>query len=123
MSMKQLEHGAKCSEKRVSIPKIGLPFLDPKKTNKNNINNSNANKFDNTEDFKAIESRRLIIIPKAQIGDIDSLLLLNQINSLFKDAKLTIVVNTVEKSKTGQKILLATSPENSAEDLLDNKSI
>ena len=94
-----------------------------KKTNKNNNNNSNANKFDNTNDFKAIKSRRLIITPKAQIGDIDSLLLRNQINSLFKDAKLTIVVNTVEKSKTGQKIVLTTSPDNTAEDLLNNKSI
>ena len=94
-----------------------------KKTNKNNNNNSNANKFDNTDDFKAIKSRRLIITPKAQIGDIDSLLLRNQINSLFKDAKLTIVVNTVEKSKTGQNIVLTTSPDNTAEDLLNNKSI
>ena len=49
--------------------------------------NSNSNKFDNTDDFNAIKSRRLIITPKAQIGDIDSLLLRNQINSLFKDAK------------------------------------
>ena len=85
--------------------------------------NSNLNKFDNTDDFNAIKSRRLIITPKAQIGDIDSLLLRNQINSLFKDAKLTIVVNTVEKSKTGQNIVLTTSPENTAEDLLNNKSI
>ena len=50
------------------------------------------------------------------------MLLRNQINSLFKDAKLTIVVNTVEKSKTGQNIVLTTSPENTAEDLLNNKS-
>ena len=85
--------------------------------------NSNSNKFDNTDDFNAIKSRRLIITPKAQIGDIDLLLLRNQINSLFKDAKLTIVVNTVEKSKTGQNIVLTTSPENTAEDLLNNKSI
>ena len=49
-----------------------------KKTNKNNKNNSNTNKFDNNYDFKAIKSRRLIITPKAQIGDIDSLLLRNQ---------------------------------------------
>ena len=88
-----------------------------KTTNKNNNNNSNANKFDNSDDFKATKSRRLIITPKAQIGDIDSLLLRNQINSLFKDAKLTIVVNTVEKSKTCQKIVLITSPEITSEDL------
>ena len=76
-----------------------------KKTNNNNINNnSNANKFDNTDDFKAIISRRSIIPPKAHIGDIDSLLLRNQINSLFKDAKLTIVVNTVEKPKRVKKL-------------------
>ena len=93
------------------------------KTNKNNKNNSNANKFDNTYDFKAIKSRRLIIILKVHIGDIDSLLLRNQINSLFKDAKLTIVVNTIEKSKTGRKIVMTTSPENTAEDLLNTKSI
>ena len=36
-----------------------------KKTTKNHINNSNANKFDNTEDFKTIKSQRLIITPKA----------------------------------------------------------
>ena len=65
----------------------------------------------------------MIITPKAQIGDIDSLLLRNQINSLFKDAKLTIVVNRVKKSKTGQNIVLTTSPDNTAEDLLNNKSI
>ena len=78
------------------------------RTKKSNTN-SNSNKFDNTDDFNAIKSRRLIITPKAQIGDIDSLLLRNQINSLFKDAKLTIVVNTVEKSKTGQNIVLTTN--------------
>ena len=95
-----------------------------KKTNNNNKNNnSNADKFDTTDYFKAIKYRRLIITPKAQIGDIDSLLLRNQINSLFKYEKLTIVVNTVEKSKTGQNIVLTTSPDNTAEDLLDNKSI
>ena len=94
-----------------------------KKTNKTNNNNSNANKFDNTDDFKAINPRRLIISPKAQIGDIYSLLIRKQINSLFKDSKLTIVVNTVEKSKTGQNILPTTSPENTAEDLLNNISV
>ena len=92
------------------------------RTKKSNTN-SNSNKFDNTDDFNAIKSRKLIITPKAQIGDIDSLLLRNQINSLFKDAKLTIVVNTVEKSKTGQNTVLTTSPENTAEALSNNKSI
>ena len=48
-----------------------------KTNNNNNNNNSNANKFDNTDDFKAIKSRRLIITPKAKIGDINSLLLRN----------------------------------------------
>ena len=124
----QLEHGAKCSEKRLSISKFGLPFLDLKKQTRTTTiirmrTNSNANKFDNTYDFKVIKSRWLIITPKAQIGDIDSLLLRNQFNSLFKDAKLTIVVNTVEKFKTGQNIVLTTSPDNTAEDLLNNKSI
>ena len=90
---------------------------------KKSNNNSNSNKFDNTEDFNAIKSRRLIIKPKAQIGDIDSLLFRNQINSLFKVAKFTIVVNTVEKSKTGQNIVLTTSPENTADDFLNNKTI
>ena len=70
-----------------------------------------------------VSSRRLIITPKAQIGDIDSLLLRNQINSLFKDAKLTIVVNTVKKSKIGQNMVLTTCPENTFEDLSNNKSI
>ena len=76
-----------------------------KKTNNNN-NSSNTIKFDITDDFKAIKFRRLIITPKSQIRNINSLFLRNQINSLFKDEKLTIVVNTVEKSKTGQKIVL-----------------
>ena len=51
---------------------------------KNSNNNSNSNKFDNTKDFNEIKSRRLIIIPKSQIGNIDLLLLRNQINSLLK---------------------------------------
>ena len=49
-------------------------------------------------------------------------IVLDQINALLKNANLNIIVNTVEKSKTGQNIVLTTSPDNNAEELLKNKS-
>ena len=82
-----------------------------------------SNKLDKTDELNAIKLRRLIITPKIQIGDIDSLKLRDQINAQFSNAKLDIVINTVEKSKTGQNIVLTTSSKNTAAELLENKSI
>ena len=82
-----------------------------------------SNKLDKTDELNAIKLRRLIITPKIQIGDIDSLKLRDQINEQFSNAKLDIVINTVEKSKTGQNIVLTTSSKNTAAELLENKSI
>ena len=63
-----------------------------------------------------------MISPKNPDAQIDSMKLRDQINALLKNANLNIIVNTVEKSKTGQNIVLTTSPENNAEELLKNKS-
>ena len=82
-----------------------------------------SNKFDKTDELNAIKLRRLIFTPKIQIGDIDLLKLRDQINAQFSNAKLDIVINTVEKSKTGQNIVLTTSSKNTAAELLENKSI
>lgn len=82
-----------------------------------------SNKLDKTDELNTIKLRRLIITPKIQIGDIDSLKLRDQINAQFSNAKLDIVINTVEKSKTGQNIVLTTSSKNTAAELLENKSI
>ena len=47
-----------------------------------------SNKLDKTDELNAIKLRRLIITPKIQIGDIDSLKLRDQINAQFSNAKL-----------------------------------
>ena len=81
--------------------------------------NHNSNKVDR---FDVIKARRLVISPKNPDAQIDSMKLRDQINALLKNANLNIIVNTVEKSKTGQNIVLTTSPDNNAEELLKNKS-
>ena len=81
--------------------------------------NPNSNKVDR---FDAIKARRLVISPKNPDVQIDSIKLGDQINALLKNANLNIIVNTVEKSKTGLNIVLTTSPDNNAEELLKNKS-
>ena len=83
---------------------------------RSNYNSSKVDRFD------AIKARRLVISPKNPDAQIDSMKLRDQINALLKNATLNIIVNTVEKSKTGQNIVLTTSPDNNAEELLKNKS-
>ena len=88
-------------------------------TIKRKSSNHNSNKVDR---FDAIKARRLVISPKNPDAQIDSMKLRDEINALLKNANLNIIVNTVEKSKTGQNIVLTTSPDNNAEELLKNKS-
>ena len=52
-----------------------------------------------------------MISPKNFDAQIDSMKLRDEINALLKNANLNIIVNTVEKSKTGQNIVLTMSPD------------